>query len=250
MPNSIAMSFVQTPIPKSGEKIIMKIRGSLVDILTEICPGVYDAHVIYEGKHKVLYVKMLMALYGMLIASILYYKKFRKDIELVGFEVNPYDICVANRTVNGKQHTVTWHVDDLKSTHEDPKVNDNFHIWCEKIYGSDKVGHVKVVRGKVHDYLAMILDYSTPGALKLDMKYYIRNMVEEFPYAIKAIKTTPWTEKLFKVNSESKYLDVLVQKSTTRCQPGNRIFIFESQRTKRRRLEQAPESFGVPERNH
>jgi hypothetical protein len=28
-------AFVQTPIPKSGEKIIMKIRGSLVDILTE-----------------------------------------------------------------------------------------------------------------------------------------------------------------------------------------------------------------------
>jgi hypothetical protein len=45
---------------------------------------------------------MLMALYGMLIASILYYKKFRKDIESIGFEVNPYDICVANRRVQGK----------------------------------------------------------------------------------------------------------------------------------------------------
>ena len=92
-------AFVQTPIPHSGEKVIMKIRGSLVDILLEICPGVYDNYVVYEGrgKQKVLYVQMLMALYGMMIASILYYKKFRKDIEGVGFEVNPYDICVANR---------------------------------------------------------------------------------------------------------------------------------------------------------
>jgi hypothetical protein len=63
--------------------------------------------------------------------------------------------------VKGKQQTVTWHVDDLKSSHVDPKVNNEFHLWCEKIYGSDKVGHVKVVRGNIHDYLAMILDFKT-----------------------------------------------------------------------------------------
>jgi type I restriction-modification system DNA methylase subunit len=70
---------------------------------------------------------MLMALYGMLISSILYYKKLRKDIELIGFEVNPYNICVANQMINGEQQTVMWHVDDLKSSHVDPKVNDNFY---------------------------------------------------------------------------------------------------------------------------
>jgi hypothetical protein len=76
----------------------MKIRGSLVDILLEICPGVYHNFVVYEGKgqQKILYVQMLMALYGMMIAPLLYYKKFRKDIESIGFEVNPYDVCVAN----------------------------------------------------------------------------------------------------------------------------------------------------------
>jgi hypothetical protein len=64
-------AFVQTPIPQSGDKIIMKIRGRLVDILLEISPGVYDEHVTKEGKQKVLHVRMLKALYGMLIASIL-----------------------------------------------------------------------------------------------------------------------------------------------------------------------------------
>jgi hypothetical protein len=191
-------AFVQTPIQQSGEKIIMKIRGSLVDILLEICPGVYNNFVIYEGKQKILYVQMLMALYGMMIASILYYKKFRKDIESIGFEVNPYDICVANRTINGnKQHTVTWHVDDLKSSHVDSRVNDNFEAWCEKMYGSDKVGHVKVVRGKVHDYLAMILDFTVPGAMRADMKCYIDGMLEDFPYPVKPTMKAPWTEKLF-----------------------------------------------------
>jgi hypothetical protein len=202
-------AFVQTPIPQGGEKICMKIRGSLVDILLEICPGVYDDFVVYEGKgkQKILYVQMLMALYGMMIASLLYYKKFRKDIESIGFEVNPYDVCVANRTVNGKQHTVTWHVDDLKSSHVDSKVNDDFEAWCEKMYGSDTVGHVKVVRGKVHDYLAMILDFTDSGAMKVDMRYYIDGMLEDFPFPVKTITTAPWTDSLLKVDSASKHLD-------------------------------------------
>jgi hypothetical protein len=92
----IPNAFVQTEISLDGDKIIMKIRGQLVDILLELCPGVYDDYVIDEGKHKILYMRMLKALYGMLISSILYYKKFRKDIESIMFEVNPYDICVAN----------------------------------------------------------------------------------------------------------------------------------------------------------
>ena len=37
----------------------------------------------------------------------------------------------------GKKQTVTWHFDDLKSIHVNPKVNDEFVKWCEKTYGSD-----------------------------------------------------------------------------------------------------------------
>ena len=203
----IPNAFVQTDIALDGDKIIMKIRGQLVDILMEICPGVYTKYVLHEGKHKILYVRMLKALYGMLISSILYYKKFRKDIESIGFEVNPYDICVANRTIHGKQQTVTWHVDDLKSSHVNPKVNDEFAEWCEKTYGSDDLGHVKIVRGKTHDYLAMIMDYTQEGALKIDMKYYIEGMLNEFPFPIKSTKGTPWTEKLLKVQEDAKKLD-------------------------------------------
>lgn len=78
-------------------------------------------------------------------------KNFRCDIKSNGFKVNPYDPCVVNRTVNGKQHTVTWHVDNLKSSHADPKVNDEFLEWLKKIYAADNIGEVKVVRGHQHD---------------------------------------------------------------------------------------------------
>jgi hypothetical protein len=72
----ISSAFVQTEIPQTGEKIIMKIRGKLIDMLQERFPGVYDDYVLHKGKNKILYVKMLKALYGMMIASILYYKTF------------------------------------------------------------------------------------------------------------------------------------------------------------------------------
>jgi hypothetical protein len=109
---------------------------------------------------------MLKAIYGMLQSSLLYYKKFCKDIGSIGFEVNLYDPCVANHIVNGKQHTVSWHVDDLKSSHIDSKVNDQFLQWLEKTYASDDIRHVKAICGNRHDYLTMILDFSIPECSK------------------------------------------------------------------------------------
>ena len=35
------------------------------------------------------------------------------DLENEGFVINPYDPCVANKIVDGKQFTVAWHVDAL-----------------------------------------------------------------------------------------------------------------------------------------
>ena len=113
---------------------------------------------------------MLKALYGMPIASLLYYKKFRKDIKSIGFEVNPYDECVANKMVNGKQNTVVCHFDDLESSHLDPDFNDDFHKCLEKKYGSDDIGHVEASRGKVHEYLAMTLDHTEEGRLRINIR--------------------------------------------------------------------------------
>jgi hypothetical protein len=209
MTADIPNAFVLTDIDekKVGERIIMKIRGPLVDMLLELSPETYASYVVYEGNSKVLYVVMEKALYGMLQSSLLYYKKFRKDIESIGFKVNPYDPCVANRIVNGKQHTVTWHVDDLKSSHVDPNVNDEFLEWLKWKYASDEIGEVKAVRGHRHDYLAMVLDFSRPGVLQVDMTNYVKAMIDDFPVKLEGIGTFPWTNKLFTVDPKSKKLD-------------------------------------------
>jgi hypothetical protein len=40
--------------------------------------------------------------------------------------------------INGRPPTVTWHVDNLKSSHIDPKVNDEFLSWLKLKYASDE----------------------------------------------------------------------------------------------------------------
>ena len=115
----------------------------------------------------------------------------------MGFEFNPYDPCVANRTKNEKQHTIVFHVDDLKSSHEDKEVNDEFAQWLEKKYGEH--GKVKIHRGKVHDYLGMTFDYSQEGKVIVDMIPYVEDMLEEFPKKLQENETvmTPVADNLF-----------------------------------------------------
>ena len=62
---------------------------------------------------------------------------------------------MANRIVRNRQHTVIWHVDDLKSSRVNKEVNDDFLSWLEKKYADDGAGKVTVTRGKRHDYLGI-----------------------------------------------------------------------------------------------
>ena len=89
----------------------------------------------------------------------------------------------------------------------DPKVNDNFLVWLRTKYASDEIGEVKVVRGHRHDYLAMVLDYTNPGVLKIDMTKYVKAKIEDFPMKLEGKSTCPWTNKLFTVDAKLKKLD-------------------------------------------
>ena len=91
----------------------------------------------------------------MIKAFMLYYKKFRADIESIGYKINPYDPCVSDKMINSKQHAITWYIDDIKASHEESKVNDESHAWYEEKYGNDDIDHVTTVRVKIHDYLAI-----------------------------------------------------------------------------------------------
>ena len=142
-------------------------------------------------------VVVLKALYGMLVAAMFWYNKFRKDLEGIGFIFNPYDPCVANAMVKGKQHTIRFHVDDLMSSHVDAAVNTKFLKWLNKMYG--EFGEVKATRGPKHDYLGMTFDFSQPGKVPIDMIDYINSMVDDFSVKLQSTDTrqTPAADDLF-----------------------------------------------------
>ena len=78
-------------------------------------------------------------------------------MEGIRFVVNPYNPCVANMIVAGKQLTITWLVDDLKASHVNPNIIASFIDWIR--YKYEDVTKVKASRGKKHDYLGIEIDY-------------------------------------------------------------------------------------------
>ena len=92
--------------------------------------------------------------------------------------MNPYDLCVAIKMIDGKQHMVCWHVDDLKASHVHAKVNDDFLEWLNKKYGT--LANVMATRGDTHDYLAMILKFTKDGKVIVDMTSYIKKWRKSF----------------------------------------------------------------------
>ncbi len=87
----IPNAFVQTVVSKkdADHRVIVHIRGPLVDILVAIAPDVYGLYVsITKTRQKVLIVECLNAIYGTMVAALLYYKKFVKSLVKQGFKLN------------------------------------------------------------------------------------------------------------------------------------------------------------------
>ena len=105
----------------------INIRGILVDMLLDIAPYVYEQYVTTDSKWINQLINQCMnAIYGTIVASILYYCKFYKMFKLNTLKMNPYYPCVSKRLVNGSRQSILFHVDDCKLSHNDPKVNESF----------------------------------------------------------------------------------------------------------------------------
>jgi hypothetical protein len=203
--------FVQTVVGDKEHYVIVCIRGPLVDILVNIAPHVYGPYVLLnKSGQKVLLVQCLNVLYGMMVVALLFYKKFIKSLTKQGFKLNPYDVCVANKTVNGKQITIRFHVDDCKISHESSKVVDTTIAWLQAEYESifkDGSAAMKVHRGKIHKYLGVSLEFSVKGPCCVMMHDYLDGILETFDLAVK--------------KHGNGYLTVGKQRSKTSAAPDN-----------------------------
>jgi len=150
-------------------------------------------------------------------AALLYYQRFVTDLKSIGFEVNPYDPCMANKIVKGTQLTIVWHVDDLIVSHRRKSVVSKMANWLKSTYErlfDDGSGAMKISRGKIHEYLGMTLDFTVPDEVKITMIPYIKEIVQLFKKHDDSDRTanTPAAEHLFKVNEE---LSPLTQEQAT-----------------------------------
>jgi hypothetical protein len=115
------------------------------------------------------------------VAWLLYYQKFSSSLEKRGFVLSPCDPCVRNKTIKGKQITICFHVDDCKISHVSEKVVDYTVAWLRQEYESiftNGTGKMKEARGKVHTYLGMTLDFTTPKLVKVTMIDYVNEIIE------------------------------------------------------------------------
>ena len=106
-----------------------------------------------------------------------------------GFDLNPYNACVANKTINELQATIVWHIDNLKISHKDPAIVTDILQHLTKRFGTDRL--LIISQGKAHKYLGMTIDYGQKGCVKLNMKYYIAAMLDKVPDTMKGTVCTP-----------------------------------------------------------
>ena len=153
-----------------------------------------------------MYLWLLKALYGCVKSVLLWYELFSSTLQDMGFELNPYDECVANKVINGKQCTITWHVDDNKISHVDPDVASSVIKQIEK-----KFGKMRVTRGNKHFFLGMNITFNGNGTFSVLMREYLDESKVDFKKidgTIVSTTTTLANKVMFPVNADGKILSV------------------------------------------
>jgi hypothetical protein len=169
-------AFMQVDV---DEVVHVRLSGALAALLEKVDPGLCSKHVTTENGKPALCVQPQKALCGTLSASLLFWKDLSQHLKEQGFAPNPHDSCVMNKMAKGKQSTILWHVDDLKTSHVDGRVNEDA---IEKL--KDRCGKetpVTVTRGTIHDCLGMTFDCGANGKVKIRMNDCAENPLGDVP---------------------------------------------------------------------
>ncbi len=174
---NIPSTFVNTDVDKD---VSMVLKGELADMMIQIALQTYKKYFTVDKKGtSILYAKLQKALYGLMRASLLFYRKLWKELEQYGFKVNQCDPCIANMTTGCRdQRTVIWHMNDLMSscTCTDNIKLKKFSCYQAKIYGPKLSMHT----GKKHGYLGIDLEFNEDGMLDVSMVNYLKNVIAGF----------------------------------------------------------------------
>ena len=193
----VAGAYLKASMP---DFVMLRVTGGSVDALLNVNNKKYQPYVVYEKNRKVLYLKLRKAMYGCLKAALLWYELFSNTLKEEGFKLNPYEPCVANKMVKGKQLTVVWYVDDLKVSHVSSEVVDETLEFLEL-----KFGKMKIKRGRLHEYLGIDVELKD-RKVYLCMKEYLIEAIKDFGEAINCSAKTPATKSLMEIPDKEEKL--------------------------------------------
>ena len=185
----------------SGKRVFLKLVGMYVDIMIRVNPE-FEQYVVMENGKQVLYMRVLRALYGCLESALLWYELYTETLSKHGFVINPYDRCVANKVINGKQCTIVFYVDDNKISHVDPDVVSEV---LEILKGH--FGDLTVTRGNKHNVLGMDLTFSEDKTIKIEMKKMLQETIDMVDDDLNENVSSPATRRIFDVTKGATQLD-------------------------------------------
>ncbi len=136
-------------------------------------------------------------------SALFFYRKLVADLRSIGFELNPYNPCVANKMIDGHQMTICWHVDNLFIGHKNPATVTHILQWLQTCYETpDKP--LQATWGHKHDYFGMNIDFSSPGNVSFDMIPYINKILQAFHENITGVASSPAADHLFTIHAPTK----------------------------------------------
>ena len=179
-----------------GTKPLMRIPEEYAEIIVSLEP---EWRKFLNDKGALL-LELDKALYGCIESARLWYLHLKGTLEAMGYICNPVEPCVFNKTVDGVQATITFHVDDLMITCGNQNViaqtvNDLIEVY----------GDVKVKTGKIHPYLGMVFDFTEEGEVSVSMKSFVEDMVIDS--GIQGTASTPAANNLHSIDEKSVSLD-------------------------------------------
>jgi len=164
---------------------LLKFTGESVDIICKMNLK-YEEYLIMESGRQVLYVQLLKALYGCGVSALLWYELFSGYLKEMGFKINPYDSCIANKIIDNKQCTIAWYVNYMKTSHANHDVVTQIIQDVEK-----KFGKMSVTRGHKHKFLGMDINFKHDCTVTVQMKDYLQESMDESGLNITHEAATP-----------------------------------------------------------
>jgi hypothetical protein len=129
-------------------------------------------------------------------------KLFLGTLKEMGFGLNPYYPCIANKMIEGNQCNIAWYVDNNKISHVKELVVTDVITAIEKSFGK-----MTVARGKQHVFLGMNIHFNDDGTLSIGMKGYIEDAIKKSGEEVSRSATTPAGRGIFEVDNKALLLE-------------------------------------------